>query len=159
MIHNKGLASFSMETKSSRIVMGVSLLLMALTTYALVIECLEQPVWLVAHIPGLNSVSYNGAMAFAVVLQFGTALYFLYSSVRAHAFLATADADLSNSKKAILRALMGRVMASGGIIILITFLLFVGLSFAFNPTGYVILYVGQFVLQVSNSWLQVRVRG
>ena len=67
--------------------MGVSLLLMALTTYALVIECLEQPVWLVAHIPGLNSVSYNGAMAFAVVLQFGTALYFLYSSVRAHAFL------------------------------------------------------------------------
>ena len=48
--------------------MGVSLLLMALTTYALVIECLEQPVWLVAHIPGLNSVSYNGAMAFAVVV-------------------------------------------------------------------------------------------
>lgn len=156
MIHNKGLASFSMETKPSRMVIGVSLLLMALATYALVIECFEQPVWLVAHVPGLNSVAYRGAMALATGLQFGTALYFLYSSGRAHAFLATADADLSNSKKAILRALMGRVAASGGIIILITLFLFVGLSLVFNPTGYVIVLVAQFVLQISNSWLQVR---
>ena len=106
------------------------------------------------HIPGANSVHYQKAFETFGALQAITAVYFLYSANRARVFIAEAG-NLSNAKKAALRKLLGRVTASGIMMIIITFYMLIAMRIAFHPLGYALSTIPLSACILSNSLLQI----
>jgi len=155
MVKSNGLSNFIAKTKLGKACIAFCLVITSVTFYTLVTEAfLTMEWWDKVKISIVNSHHYRYSIFCSQMLFGFTSLYFIGSTMVAH-FVLSHTKSVSNTKKAVLRALMRRIRLSG---VLMTLIFIQGcLSFfvIFNPIGYVLNQSVSALLQFFHSRLQI----